>query len=505
MDEENGWQLLEKPPKRLKTTCFSKCIFCQKSIDILRVAQPSSIEKVISALNIRQDELSQRLSSIDLHHMGGNDVLCHSSCYETYTSKHNLQYCLSQPLSDDHQEPRTHHTLITFDWSKCIFCKNSTHKKEKQLLRISTFEACNNIKQSAEARKDTNLLSILYSVNYDLIAFEGRYHKSCHTSYTSKVNIKQKWKSATPREENIFDEAFNRLLQVITSKIESGKSYNMNVLLMMFRKEIEKMGNEADSYTKQKLKAQLISRFNQELAFHQPPQQSKPEVAYSSSTSLMDVINAASSCALPDSESSMSTAKTEPTTSQFLDIFSVAFRIRHEIMKCKGIDINPLNIEDLQLDTAKLLLPLSLYWLIRWIVTGESLSDHPTASALNITDERKIIMVGQELIHCASHARVKLPKQVGLAMCMKHLTGSKQLITLLNRMGHCSSYEEIAQLATSLANESLARADYSGVLIPNNINPGVFIQMTADNNDINKETIDGKNTTHVTTLAILYQ
>ena len=260
----------------------------------------------------------------------------------------------------------------------------------------------------------------------------------------------------------------------------------MNVLLMMFRKEIEKMGNEADNYMKQKLS----------------PHQSKPEVAYSSSTSLMDVINAASSCALPDSESSMSTAKTEPTTSEFLDIFSVAFRIRHKIMKCKGIDINPLNIEDLQLDTAKLLLPLSRYWLIRWIVTGESLGDHPTASALNITDERKIIMVGQELIHCTSHARVKLPKQVGLAMCMKHLTGSKQLITLLNRMGHCSSYKEIAQLATSLANESLATADYSGVLIPNNINPGVFIQMTADNNDINKETIDGKNTTHVTTLAI---
>ena len=216
----------------------------------------------------------------------------------------------------------------------------------------------------------------------------------------------------------------------------------------------------------------------------------------------MDVINAASSCALPDSESTMSTGKTEPTTSEFLDIFSVAFRIRHEIMKCKGIDINPLNIEDVQFDTSKGLLPQSLYWLIRWIVTGEPLGDHPTASALNITDERKIIMAGQDLIHCASHARVKLPKQVGLAICVKHLTGSKQLITLLNRMGHCSSYEEIAQLETSLANESLARADYSGVLIPTNINPGVFIQMAADNNDINEETIDGKNTTHATTLAI---
>ena len=216
----------------------------------------------------------------------------------------------------------------------------------------------------------------------------------------------------------------------------------------------------------------------------------------------MDVVNAAKSCASSDSESSISTAKTEPTTSEFLDVFSVAFRIRQGIMKCKGININPLNVEDLQLDTAKRLLPQSLYWLLRWIVTGELLGDHPTANAPNITDERKIIGVGQDLIHCASHARVKLPKQVGLAMCVKHLTGSKQLITILNKMGHCSSYEEIAQVETSLANESLARADQSGVLIPTNINPGAFIQMAVDNNDIDEETIDGKNTTHATTLAI---
>ena len=87
-------------------------------------------------------------------------------------------------------------------------------------------------------------------------------------------------------------------------------------------------------------------------------------------------------------------------------------------------------------------------------------------------------------------------------MTIKHLTGSKQLITLLNRMGYCSSYEEIEQVETSLANESLARAHASGVVIPTNIRPGAFIQLAADNNDINEETIDGKNTTHATTLAI---
>ena len=49
----------------------------------------------------------------------------------------------------------------------------------------------------------------------------------------------------------------------------------------------------------------------------------------------------------------------------------------------------------------------------------------------------------------------------------------------MNRMGHSSSYEENEEVETSLANESLARAVIAGVVIPTNISPGVFIQMTA--------------------------
>ena len=43
--------------------------------------------------------------------------------------------------------------------------------------------------------------------------------------------------------------------------MESGKAYDMNVLVTMFKKEIEKMENEADSYMKQKLKPRLITHF----------------------------------------------------------------------------------------------------------------------------------------------------------------------------------------------------------------------------------------------------
>ena len=69
-------------------------------------------------------------------------------------------------------------------------------------------------------------------------------------------------------------------------------------------------------------------------------------------------------------------------------------------------------------------------------------------------------------------------------------------------MGLCCSYEEVELVDTSLANEILAKSDETGVIIPSNIHPGVFVQMAADNSDINEETIDGKNTTHATTLVV---
>ena len=60
------------------------------------------------------------------------------------------------------------------------------------------------------------------------------------------------------------------------------------------------------------------------------------------------------------------------------------------------------------------------------------------------------------LWHCASHSRIKMPKHVSLAISLRHLTGSKQLVTMLSRMGHCSSYDEVEIIDTSLAREILA-------------------------------------------------
>ena len=86
-------------------------------------------------------------------------------------------------------------------------------------------------------------------------------------------------------------------------------------------------------------------------------------------------------------------------------------------------------------------------------------------------------------------------------MAVRHITGSKDLITILSRMGHCSSYDEVEGIDTALAEEILAKSD-NGVVIPTNISPGTFVHLAADNIDINEETLDGKNTTHATSMVV---
>ena len=70
-------------------------------------------------------------------------------------------------------------------------------------------------------------------------------------------------------------------------------------------------------------------------------------------------------------------------------------------------------------------------------------------------------------------------------------------------MVHCCSYDDLRAVDTSIALEVLARAQEYGTVLPTNITLRCsFVQLAADNNDINEETLDGKNTTHATTMVV---
>ena len=136
------------------------------------------------------------------------------------------------------------------------------------------------------------MLRIPRSVNSDLIAAEARYHKACHASYVSKSNLQ--YQGFYRKEKTKHNEASNELLEIITPEIMAGKAY-MNILLGMYKEFLQKKSVDCEGYTRQKLKSRSTSHFQEKLVFHQPSVCTKAELVYSSSVSLLDVINAASS------------------------------------------------------------------------------------------------------------------------------------------------------------------------------------------------------------------
>ena len=76
-----------------------------------------------------------------------------------------------------------------------------------------------------------------------------------------------------------------------------------------------------------------------------------------------------------------------------------------------------------------------------------------------------------------------MPKHVALGIVVRHTKRSKQLITMFNRMGPCSSYDDIEAMDTSTANEHIANSDIIGVVLQSNISTCVLEQVAADNND----------------------
>ena len=94
-----------------------------------------------------------------------------------------------------------------------------------------------------------------------------------------------------------------------------------------------------------------------------------------------------------------------------------------------------------------------------------------------------------------------LPKHTSLATRVLHLTSFKHLKELLNKIGHVS-YDEMHAVSSRTAKEVLTQKEAFGTVIPTNIKPGAFVQIGADNNDLNEETLDDKNTTHATKMVI---
>ena len=68
--------------------------------------------------------------------------------------------------------------------------------------------------------------------------------------------------------------------------------------------------------------------------------------------------------------------------------------------------------------------------------------------------DRRVLSLCQDIIYTVKKSRVKTSKHIGLAMSIKHLTGSKQAVNILHREGHCISYDDICRIESAKASDT---------------------------------------------------
>ena len=87
-----------------------------------------------------------------------------------------------------------------------------------------------------------------------------------------------------------------------------------------------------------------------------------------------------------------------------------------------------------------------------------------------------------------------MPKHVRLAMSVHHCTGSAELITVLNRFGHCQSHSRTLELETAMCKSVMSSNTYLPPSISTESNK--IVHFCWDNFGLNEETPSGTGTTH---------
>ena len=159
-------------------------------------------------------------------------------------------------------------------------------------------------------------------------------------------------------------------------------------------------------YNRQRLKLRLKSFFGESIVFHQQTERSQPELVYSSELSLQTMINVAFKLFASEPPAPKASSREERTTKDMVDMTdrkSVLYRpamiVKADINETSGIAVQPLQTADLSLEASKASVPESVF---------------ETQKCPSSSDERRILMIGQDIVHSGSHGKVKTPKHMAV-------------------------------------------------------------------------------------------
>ena len=398
------------------------------------------------------------------------NVNWHPKCYANFTK------FSKQDITQFHQNissTRSSKPLIDLK-SCCLFCGFKKHNKETKLKLVQYDTMIKKIERCCEIKNDFELKRKIGGSFENLPAYDARYHLKCYLKYTAI----QEEKDEPPR--SIHDLAFDLLVKEIDVKLEEGRALELVDLLKKYKLHLECQQYEnSDSYTVQKLKNKLTKHYGSLIKFTESSH--TRQAIYSSQISISDVINIAS--AYKQSLKEKELTDVEYCNQKILE--KAANILLSDIREVEGISLNPLNPEDISNTVIEKILPKSLCSFLGKICPGKP--------------NKKIYAIAQDIVSLQSGGKKKMPKNVSIAISLKSMVRSKEMITILNNLGHCISYDEVLRLETCWASGIIEEGD-GYATVPTNIIPDVFTQAAFDNGDYGQE-----NASQHVTNTVLYQ
>ena len=505
------------PTKKIRlSNDFNKCIICQKGkMNTLRKASNSGKKSFLKALRIRQsgDDLGvyPRIAHVLTEDADGEEwiflneteLFWHKTCFSSFTSSSNLKYMMVNEAPEDLQDDASTATTMTRSSTNqidlknvCFFCDKKSHNKDRTLVKVATPEFCKTLEKKVDELDDYSLRCKVGDIS-KLIANDACYHKACHSKYLKR-------KPEKTNVTTIYDQAFDDLLLVLQPKLKEGRAVDMNTVLDWYKECLQRYTDEDISgYRKQKLKEKIEKKCSNQMKVYPVPG-NKPDIVVSTDLQLQDAINVAATLkdALKEAGSCDLKINDEPSFSSASRIlYYAALLLKSAVKNATSLNIQPLDLDNLALQHWNKQVPDDLYNFFLWVI-GDEVNVSETSNRVPEEEQlhRQVLSLAQDLIYVRSKGRVKTPKHVAVGVSLHQMTQSRELVTLVNKLGHSVSYQEVQRIDTCWTDmqKSLGQST-----VPVNMVPGRVTRAAGDNFNRSTEALEGQH--HDVVNMVLYQ
>ncbi|KAL7290368.1 hypothetical protein TKK_0016061 [Trichogramma kaykai] len=481
------------PCKKKRLDADLDCIVCiniNTNLNTIKHPKKESYETLIKAASRRKDKFTNNINERYNPSSEQQNFSWHSNCYASYTSeqkivqreeellKHKCESSINAIVAeqvDAEQEVQQTTKRTSFSNQSCIVCGFNSHKIIVAKKTITELSFAQKFMDIARSNADEVFERICtYETVEAFITQKFKYHDICMKGYKLKQNSNPVGRPPLNREE-IINEAFDHVLTEISfnncAHELSFLTYRVNFYLKELNEKIEN----------RHLKQFLINKYGQGVLFSQSSDNTKSPIVIRSDIPLENLVQ-----------------HIETLSNTKKNVKKLSEKLKEEIDKCENIDMSAYICDDNIIDKflTNFTMPATWEYFLNCLLCNKNkMSENKLRRAKSIF-----------MIFCYIIKGIRTPLHVALAQSIHHLTRSKHIINILTKLGYCISYDDLLELDESLTKNIIFNQKGDNVMSPVNIikDSSLFLHGAMDNNDFLEETINGKNTTHVTTM-VLYQ